>query len=243
MIKISKNIDKEIKKILDIAGVILTEDLNYDDLSQKVFNNVWTSGDIFDMLEWLLADYITNHSNEKIIQDLIKISNKTNSEELEEYIYTHPKDKICYEIIRNTFFEYFNYEKNKLVKELDKDNKIFRSIQSNHNLETLLKTIQKNGIGNCWAKEKNNAQSWNVSGDYKFDYIFESEFNEDMVDWEKTMYLRLFDPQEDEIRLKKDIDVNLLSVTQYPLPFDMYKSKETKRNLNMIVPVGSKYAY
>lgn len=234
-------IDAPVNDFLFDEDKQINESIDYDDLCQRVFNNVWTSGDIFDMLESVIEMYIDQNYNSKLIQKLIQISNISNSEKLENYVCNNAKnDEICFKVLFNAFLEYFNYEKNKLIKELQKDDTIYRSILSNYNIDKIIEIVKSNGIGNCWAKGEENSEPYNgIKG--KYEYIFKAEYDESIVNWEMTMYLRLFNPQEHEIRLNKDANVHILSVSQHPSY--NYNSKEIKKELDIIVPVGTKYVY
>lgn len=233
-------IDAPVNDFLFDEDKQINESIDYDDLSVKLFNKVWKNGDIFDMLDTYIECYIERNYNLELIQELIKLSGKDEIGDLVDYVIMDCNNKICYQVIKNTFFYVVNIEKEKLIKELEKDNKIYRSIVSDDDIDTIIKYSQENGIGECWAKEEENAVPINAMGNKKYEYIFEAEFNEEDVLWDKTLYLRMMNPQEDEIRLNFNANIHLISITQYPRPYDRYHPNEVKKELNIVVPVGSR---
>lgn len=181
-----------------------------------------------------------------MIKKLIDESGYEETPELVEYVKDNYDTGVSFEIVKYIFNDLYERNKRDLETELSFGNKIYRLITSNDDIDYVIEQCKIHGTGNCWAKTKNRAQSYNGGKD-KYDYIFEAEFNEEDVDWEQTMYLRMT-ADEDEIRLKKESKINVLSVMIYRYKEEEYGysnviEAQKEKTLNIILPVGNKYSY
>lgn len=227
----------------------LNETIEYDRIRDSVFKYVMQSREIeegYVITDYDYDNYITYYLPEDLIKKLIDESGYEETPELVEYVKDNYDTGVSFEIVKYIFNDLYERNKRDLETELSFGNKIYRLITSNDDIDYVIEQCKIHGTGNCWAKTKNRAQSYNGGKD-KYDYIFEAEFNEEDVDWEQTMYLRMT-ADEDEIRLKKESKINVLSVMIYRYKEEEYGysnviEAQKEKPLNIILPVGNKYSY
>ena len=228
----------------------LTETIEYDKIRDNVFKYVMQSREIEN--GYVITDndydnYITYYLPEELIKKLIDESGYDETPELVEYVKDNYDTGVSLEIVKYIFNDLYERNRRDLEVELSLGNKIYRLITSNDDIDYVIEQCKIHGTGNCWAKTKSRAESY-FGGKDKYDYIFEAEFNEEDVDWEQTMYLRMVADYEDEIRLKKTSKINVLSVMIYRYKetehgYSNIVEAEKRKPLNIVLPVGDKYSY
>lgn len=210
----------------------------------KVVNAIrtrgWDSGDIIN--EFILrSELIYSPYYDDLVREMMKNNIKVMDEDEElynqaiKYILDNMDNpnSYAYKITDDIYKSSAEYVLGNLEKEL-KDNNIYREIHTRLSISELLKHLQKHGTGNCWAKQYENAESYN--GDYSGNsYIFVGQATDKNISWYDSILLRIVNEEEDEIRLKNNAPVKITKIIN--------KDNKKRYNINQFFSTGDKYSY
>jgi hypothetical protein len=240
-------VDDEINEVLRIAGVKDLEESQvfngYDDIKEQVINKCFNSDELRNIVQDNDISFYINSLGDDLKNQLANEYGVNDEEEMVEKIIENKDDSLPSKVYHSILSKYYDLQKNHLMEEFSKSSEIFRNITFNGELNDLLKIIQSDGTGNCWAKEEGNAESY-YGDNVSTEYTLVGEVSIDNVDWLNTMYLRMVADYEDEIRLKPNSSIKLISIKQYHYNNDTNSfDKPSILNVNKTVSVGNKWVF
>lgn len=239
-------INKQLDDFFESANIGMISEAKYftewDSIKEKIIQKCFNDGELDTIVnENDIAVYIYD-ADDELKNKLYEIVGSMNINEMVSYIIYNYDEKIPYQIYYTILSEYYEIQKNEILREFTINNNIYRRISFNGDINNLLKTIEQNGTGNCWAKELGTTEAYYGDSSSKFDYIFKGEATLENVDWEKTIYLRMVADYENEVRLKPNAPIKVESIIIEEYDGSVYIDSTTYE-YNKVLSVGSKYVY
>ena len=239
-------INKQIDEIFNLAEVGILAEAKYftdwDLIKDEIIELCFNDGELDSIVQDNDVGYYLETKNDGLKNKLIQKLGTDDSHTLFQYVIdNYDSDEIAHQIYYNILSDYYEMQKNELLREFAIDNNIYRRISFNGDIQTLISIIEKDGTGNCWAKNFNTSEAY-YGGDEKYDYVFQGEATMENVDWKQTIYLRMVADYEDEIRLKRNAPIKVESII-----IEEYNGStfigSTTYEYNKLLSVGSKYVY
>lgn len=241
----------EMNEIYKLAGVQLNEEQGYftdwKSIKEKVVERYIDARlDEVGMLEyddWYIQDWIEQNASADILEQLYEECGTNEIQWVASYINKNPDEGgVISQVAKGMTGGYFDTIAKQIQGEFEKNNLIYRMIDSKQSPKEIAQILKTNGTGNCWAKQEENARAYYGNGNYN-EYCLIGEATMDNVNWETTIFLRMMAENENEVRLRKDSPIHIVGIKYYHYNEDNQLDKKDHMKVDMMLSVGHSYVF
>ena len=241
----------EMNEIYKLAGVRLNEEQGYftdwKSIKERVIERyidarLEETGVLYND-DYYIQEWLEQNASADMLEELYEESGETEINWVANYINKNADEGgIVSKVANNMISEYFNDIAKQIQGEFEKNNLIYRMIDSDKSPKEIAQILKTNGTGNCWAKQEENAKAYYGNGNYN-EYCLIGEATIDNVNWETTIFLRMMAEEENEVRLRKDSPIHIVGIKYYHYNEDNKLDKKDHMKVDMTLSVGHSYVF